>query len=112
MSSEATVLVIVDEALRFVLYGVSVLLDVELRASEIERLFANSASGLSSKKDYEFHRSPRVLVTGRVDEYEPESVWLSVVAPRLDQAKLERLVEASKHASFDLSGNRRRDDEG
>jgi hypothetical protein len=81
MSPEATELLIIDDTLRYVLYGVSVVLGIDMRASEIERLFVSSASDDSTAQNYEFHRSPRVLVSGRVDAYEPESVWLCVAAP-------------------------------
>src|SRR5687768_17128466 len=97
---EATQLLTIDDTLRCVLYGVSVVLGINLRASEIERLFAASASGDTTARSYEFHRSPRVAVTGHVDEHEPESVWLSVAAPRFDQSELKRLVDAARHASF------------
>ena len=107
MSPEATELLIIDDTLRYVLYGVSVVLGVDLRASEIERLFAASEEGDSTAQAYEFHGSARVRVTARVDEYEPESVWLSVVAPKFDQAELHRLVEAARHASFGLATKRR-----
>jgi hypothetical protein len=107
MLREATALLVIDDVLRFVLYGVSVVLTVDLKASEIERLYTNSASGDRREQTYEFHRSPRVLVTGRVDEYEPESVWLSVAGPKFDQATLDRLVEAAKHASFGFAAARR-----
>lgn len=107
MSPEANELLIIDDTLRYVLYGVSVVLGIDMRASEIERLFAASASGDSSAQSYEFHRSPRVVVTGRVDEHEPESVWLAVAAPKFDQSELKRLVEAARHASFGLAAARR-----
>lgn len=107
MRPETTELLIVDDTLRYVLYGVSVVLGIDMRASEIERLFAASASGDSSAHSYEFHRSPSVLVTGRVDEHEPESVWLSVAARKFDQFELKRLVEAARHASFGLAAVRR-----
>src|SRR5438477_9646116 len=105
--AQATVLTTIDEALRFVLYGVSVLLDVDLRASEIERLFEASKAGGSLAQAYEFHRSPHVLITGRVDEYEPETVWISVKSKKFDQATLDRLVNAAKHASFGQRPGRR-----
>jgi len=107
MSPEATELLSIDDTLRYALYGVSVVLGIDMRASEIERLYAASASGNSTAQSYEFHRSPRVLVTGRVDEYEPGDVWLSVAARKFDQAELKRLVEAAKHASFGLAAAKR-----
>jgi hypothetical protein len=107
MSPEATELLSVNDTLRYVLYGVSVVLGIDMRASEIERLFEASASGDSTAQSYEFHRSLRVLVTGRVDEYEPGDVWLSVAAKRFDQADLKRMVEAAKHASFGIAATER-----
>jgi hypothetical protein len=107
MLPETTQLLTVDDTLRYLLYGVSVVLRIEMRASEIERLFAASASRDSTAQLYEFHRSPRVLVTGRVDEHEPESVWLTVVARKFDQTELTRLLEAARHASFGLALVRR-----
>jgi hypothetical protein len=80
----------------------SVLLNVELRASEIERLFAEARCG-ASPEEYTFHASPEVVVSGRVEEYVPGSVWLSVLAKRFPQPTLERLHESAQHASFGLA---------
>jgi hypothetical protein len=107
MSPEATELLIIGDTLRYVLYGVCVVLRIDMRASEIERLFNASASGDSTAQSYEFHRSAHVVVTGRVDEYEPGSVWLSVAAAKFDEAELKRLVEAARQASFGLATARR-----
>lgn len=107
MSYQATELLIIDDTLRYVLYGVSVVLGIDMRSSEIERLFAAKDSGDGTARTYDFHRSPRVVVTGCVDEYEPESVWLSVSAPNFDQSELQRLREAAHHASFGLAAKRR-----
>ena len=52
MSPEATEVLIIDDTLRYVLYGVSVVLGIDMRASEIERLFAASASGDSTAQSY------------------------------------------------------------
>ena len=106
MTREVTEILNINDTLRYVLYGVSVTLDIGLRASEIERLFAASASGNSCSQSYEFHCSPCVRVTGRVEEYEPESLWLTVSARNFDQTALKRLVEAAKHASFGQASTR------
>lgn len=103
MSHEVTELLVIDNKLRFVLYGISILLGINMRAVEIERLFEGAASSDSRAQSYEFHRSPRVSVTGLVDEHEPETVWLSVAAPKFDQAELKRLIEAAEHVSFGLA---------
>lgn len=106
MSHKVTELMIVDDTLRYVLYGLSVVLRIDLRASEIERLFRASDSGERTAQSYEFHSSPSVSVQGRVDEYEPESVWLSVAARGFYEVDLKRLIEAARHASFGLRANR------
>ena len=86
--------------LRFVLYGISVLLDVDLRAAEIERMFENSRSGSSAAQEYEFHRSPYAVVTGEVEAYEAESVLITVTARAITQKLLNRLSSAAEHASY------------
>ena len=107
MPQETRELLIIDNTLRYVLYGVCVVLDIDMRAGEIERLFTASAAGDATSRSYEFHRSSRVSVLGRVDEHEPESVWLSVAAPKFNQANLKRIVETARHASFGLAATRR-----
>jgi hypothetical protein len=58
MVKPATILVTIDESLRYVLYGISVLLNVELSAREIERLFSDARAGESPAGPYVFHESP------------------------------------------------------
>jgi hypothetical protein len=89
----------INESLRYVLYGVSVMLQIDLRASEIERMFDETRS-VASSKQYEFHRSPRVVVVGTVEEYESETVLLSVQARKFDESALRRLINAAQHGSF------------
>jgi hypothetical protein len=90
----------VDESLRYTLFGVSVILQIDLSAAEIERLFVASATGDSTARQYTFHCSPVATVTGTVDEHEPQSVRLAVKARGFDPMALARLVRAAQHASF------------
>lgn len=87
MVKPATILVTIDESLRYVLYGISVLLNVELSAREIERLFSDARAGESPAGPYVFHESPDVVVSGRVEEYELGTVWLSVLANRFPKRR-------------------------
>lgn len=102
MPSNPVALLTIDSRLRFVLYGISITLDIQLHASEIERVFTASKLNDSKEQHYDFHRTTRAIVTGRVEEYEPESVWISVEAKKFSQSQLDRLVEATNHASFGL----------
>lgn len=105
--SEVTECLPIDNSLRYVLYGLSVVLNVDLRASEIERLFADRSHGDASKRSYEFHRSPFARVTGLVEAYESESVWLSVSASVVDKKLLLRLIERAEHTSFGMAAGDR-----
>lgn len=102
MRKPATILLPIDDALRFVLYGISVTLEIDLAASQIEQMFTASTRSAAREQMFEFHRSPRAIVSGRIEDYEPETVWLTVQARRFDEASLKRLVDAARHASFGM----------
>ena len=51
--------------------------NVEFDSDEVERLFAESDENVSGGQ-YTFWASGRLSVSGRVDEYEPGTVWRSV----------------------------------
>lgn len=97
----------IDDSLRFVLYGISLILDIDLRAAEIERVFSDRTHESCAKHSYEFHSSPRIRVTGRIEEYEGETVRLSVTAPEFTQELLNRIEETANHASFEGWARRR-----
>jgi len=100
MSQDASSLLIVDDRLRYVLYGICVSLDISISAQQIERVFTHCHEGDSSERSYVFHESRRAEVLGRSDAYEPETVCLKVRAKGFNQASLERLVSLAEHASF------------
>ncbi len=84
----ASELVIVDEALRFVLFGLQCALGVQFSGRECERVFTDSHEDPVSAKSYTFHDSPRLTVTGQVEEYEPETIILTVSGKAIDLADL------------------------
>jgi hypothetical protein len=49
-----------------------------------------------------FFESPWLSVTGRVDEYEPESVWVRVEGCRGGSELLRRIVEGAELQAFRL----------
>ncbi len=104
-TAKSTVLLNIGPQLRFVLYGISVVLDIDLKSSEIERIFKESAEDQVSAKEYELHRSTQAVVVGQVDAYRPETISLSVTARKFDQRRLARIVETSEHKSFGCPGS-------
>lgn len=78
-----TELLDVNERLRQCLSKLELLLGVPLDPSEIERVFSDSIADQVSEKHYCFFASPRIQVRGRVDDYEPETIWLSVSVTRI-----------------------------
>jgi hypothetical protein len=53
-------------------------------------------------KRYTFFESPGLAVAGRVDEYEPESVWVQVWSEESSRELLRRIVEGAEYAAFRL----------
>jgi hypothetical protein len=88
--------------LRFVLFGLECVLGVSFAGAERERVFRDAADDQVSAKRYTFFESPRLTVRGRVDEYEPESIWVRVVGGRGFGAMLRRVAEGAGHAEFRL----------
>jgi hypothetical protein len=73
--------IIIDDALRLVLARLEGLLGVYFIPSEIERVFSDATLNQRDEKDYTFFESSRVRVTGHVEEYEPETIEISILAP-------------------------------
>lgn len=77
-------------------------LGVSFDGSECERVFRDAVADQVSAKRYSFFDLPRLSVTGRVDEYEPESVWIRVDGAHGARALLRRVVEGAEVQSFRL----------
>jgi len=48
-----------------------------------------------NSKSYSLLESPLVSVIGEVDEYDPESIWISVRSKNLNQEELEEIAKKS-----------------
>ncbi len=70
--------------------------------AECERVFRDATDDQVSAKRYSFFASSRLAVTGRVDEYEPESVWLRVEGDRGVGEVLRRVAADSEFAAHRL----------
>jgi hypothetical protein len=92
----------IDLRLRFALFGLECALGVSFDGAECERVFRDAAENQVSAKRYAFFESPRLLVTGRVDEYEPESVWVRVEGGRGVGELLRRVVEGAEFHALRL----------
>jgi hypothetical protein len=99
MSESAEALVPIDLTLRFVLFGLECALGVVLSAPEAERVFREAAENGISTREYIFHQSRNLSITGRVDESESETILLHIEGRREIATSLARVVEtAAYHA--------------
>jgi hypothetical protein len=93
---DAEALIVIDLELRFILFGLQMVLDVPFSVAEMERVFTDSTADLVSAKNYVFHESSGVTLTGYVVEYEPETIFLRL-RHRDATSLLPRIVEAARY---------------
>ncbi len=96
MVEVAEELLIIDHRLRFTLFGLECAFGVPFAGAECERVFRDAADDRVSAKRYKFFESTQLSVTGRVDEYEPESVWGHVEGRRGIGEVLRRVAEGAE----------------
>ena len=90
----------IDNGLRFVFFGLEVAMCVYFSGVECERVFTDSDEDQVSAKKYLFHTSPSFVVTGRVDDYESETIWLRIEGLRNADKILQSVIEGAKiHAA-------------
>jgi hypothetical protein len=101
MAEVAEELLVIDHRLRFALFGLECALGVSFAGSECERVFRDATEDQVSSKRYTFFESPRLSVTGRVNEYEPDSVWVRVEGGgRGVDELLRRVAEGAEFQAF------------
>jgi len=61
----------------------------------VEKIFSDSLADQVNSKSYSLLESPLVSVIGEVDEYDPESIWISVRSKNLNQEELEEIAKKS-----------------
>jgi len=96
MAESSEILVPIDLTLRFILFGLECASCIILSAPEMERVFREATEDHVSAKEYVFYRSPDLSITGRVDEYEPETVWLRIEGRSEIASSLDRIVETAR----------------
>ena len=109
MAEVAEELLPVDTKLRFALFGLECALGVTFNGVECERVFRDAGENQVSAKQYVLFESPRIVVSGRVDEYEPESIWLRVQGERGVAEVLRRVVEGSEFHAVRLRQSEKHD---
>lgn len=97
--NESRSLLVIDDRLRFVLFGIQSAVGRWFPGKVIEQIFRDSANDQVSQKSYVLFDSPDLQVFGAVEEHEPESVWITVRSGRLDQGLLDQIVE---NAGFEV----------
>jgi len=86
----------IDTTLRFALFGLECALGISFNGVECERIFREAVEDQVSAKNYLLFESRRLVVSGRVDEYEPESIWLRVQGDFGDGEVVKRVVDGAK----------------
>jgi len=56
-------------------------------------VFSDSAANQVSEKRYVFFDSPKIRVTGYVEEYEPETIEITIEAPRSLVARCRPILD-------------------
>lgn len=92
----------IDVALRFAFFGLECSLGVPFSVAECERVFRDSEHDQVSQKQYVFHESSRLTVTGCVDEYEPEEIRIRIEGDRGCSDVLRRVVQGAKAQALRL----------
>lgn len=88
---------IIDDSLRFFLFGLQCLLGVTFSGSLCDKVFQDSREDSVSEKAYSLHQGRRLKVTAWVEDYEPETIWIKVVGKAVD---LDSLAKAAGYESF------------
>ena len=95
MNHDAEEFVPIDLELRFVLFGLQAALGVAFSVPEIERVFSDDLADQVSAKEYRFHESARIALTGFVDAYEPGTMLLRL--RHRDASLLSRITEDARY---------------
>lgn len=98
-----TQLVTIDDQLRFVLFGLECALDAEFSVDVVEKIFSDGEQDAVSEKCYTLYAAKHQSVTGFVEAYEPEEVWLTVQSQKPFAPSLWAIVERAKSQVYRLS---------
>jgi hypothetical protein len=91
---------LIDDTLRFALFGLECALNVEFNPAAVETVFADAYSNQRSPKEYTFWSASTLRVTGQVDDYEPETLWLQVESTKEILPPLQLIIERAKYQAL------------
>jgi hypothetical protein len=104
MADVAQTLLPIDLRLRFALFGLECALGVPFSGAECERVFQDAESDSAPAGSYTFFQSAHLSVTGRVEDYEPETIWVEIRGARGDVSELlARVSEGAEIQVFRLN---------
>jgi len=103
--------IIIDESLRYIFFGLECALDVNFIVPEMERVFAETQNKVTEKR-YEFYSLRRTVVSGTVEEYEPETLYLRVHGNSKVEQALPAIVENAAYHAFRSRKVRGEDSQG
>lgn len=81
-----------------------------VRSSRDRACFEDAEGDQVGEKHYVFYQDVCRGVTGKVDAYEPESVWLFVRCRACSQADLDDILERARYQVVRLNGRHLQDD--
>ena len=65
----------------------------------IDRVFEDSEADAKNSKSYEFWKESKLEITGHVEEYEPETILLSVNSRKLKKEQFDFIIMKSEYDS-------------
>ena len=83
----------IDDSLRLVLARLEGALGVFFKPAEIDRVFSDARDNQRDEKRYVFFESPRIRVSGYVEDYEPETIEITVDASRSLVARSVAIID-------------------
>jgi hypothetical protein len=97
MAESARHLATIDARLRFALFGLECSLVVEFVVTDVERIFHDAVADPVSAKEYHLFERNGTRVTGHVDEYEPEGIWIRIEGGPVAHARLDEVFERAEY---------------
>lgn len=82
----------IDASLRLVFARLEGALGVFFKPVEVDRVFTDARDEPIDEKHYVFFDSPRVRVTGYVEDYEPETIEITVRASRWTMRRVNPII--------------------
>lgn len=97
---------LIDDQLRFILFGLECALNVEFNPAEVERLFDDAERDPARGGEYIFWQGRGLSVTGHVDTYEPYGMDLRVESRRPVVPSLSEIVERAQYQVYRIERRR------